>query len=48
MSANFVPCILIVSYVEIEVKYNVPVHIMSAYVGSRCTVPFFNFDTGRM
>jgi len=48
MSATFVPCILIVSYVEIQVKYKVPVHIMSAYVGSRGTVPFFNLDTGCM
>jgi len=35
MPENFVPCILIVPYVEIKVKYNVPVHIMSAYAGSR-------------
>jgi hypothetical protein len=48
MFTNFIPCILIVSYVEIEVKYSVPVHVVSAYVGSRDTVPFFNLDTGCM
>jgi hypothetical protein len=48
MFANFVPYTLIVSYIEIKVKYNVPVYIMSAYVGNRDTVPFINLDTGCM
>jgi len=49
MSENFVPCILIVLYVEIKVKYNFPVHIMSTYVGEqKYTVPFINLDTGCM
>jgi len=48
MPANFVPCIHIVSYVGKKIKCNVPVHLMSAYVGSRDMVPFSNLDSGCM
>jgi hypothetical protein len=33
MSANFVPGILIIFYIEIKGKYNVLVHTMKAYRG---------------